>query len=420
MAKFVACVSSLIVLVLLVPIIATGDVEGAKSKPAKSGAEWTLAIYLDSDNDLGLWAQKDMDEMMMVGSTDAVNVIVFWDTYTGPGRVYKVLKNGLEELRDCKLNAVEPNMGDPTTLRAFAMYAFESFPAKQRALMCWDHGDDCRGLMFDHHIPDAGFDLLTHQEVAMALAGLKINVLIYAACIMSTIEVVYEYFASELDIDYYVANEGYDPMDGFPLEVVMAKLVAQPSMSSLAFSEMLVDEYTYYYEYVGTAYSQSVTLSVVQVNKAGIVTADFQSMVAALMIDVEGYAKIVSDGRGRANLPWSENGWERLVDLTTFVKTVHDESLSPQLVKDIDPLVVSAVVSSSERVLAGLSDLVVYHRNINTMENKGCHGMAIYFPTSLGSYENCKWIYGSVYDSMRFAQEGWLDFLHAYWYVSDD
>ena len=377
----------------------------------RSNAEWTLAVYLDADNDLDLWAQKDIKEMMTVGSTGAVNIIVFWDTFAGPAHAYRVLRNSLEELTGFRLNGVEPNMGDPATLREFVTYVFKNYPARRYALLGWDHGDDFKGSMYDRHIPYEGFDLLTHQEVVKALTGFHIDVLIYGACVLSTIEVAYEYSASGLNIDYYVANEGYDPMDGFPYDTILAKLVAKPAISSLDLSKTFVDDYIDYYNNGGKAYSQSVTLSVVQISRVGQVVTDLRAMTQAIMTDMAGYAQIVSDARGHANLPWSENGWDRLIDLPTFVMTIHDESLNPKLVSAVDPTVVSLVVAKSETLLSSLSNAIIYNRNVDAMNNKGCLGMAVYFPTSQATYQNDK----QLYEQMKLAQQGWPDFLNVYW-----
>jgi len=398
--------------------------QAAAAKPA----QWTLAIYLVSDNDLGYWAELDVQEMMAVGSTKDVNVIIFWDNYDDPAHAYKVLQSGLQELTDFALNGIEPNMGDPATLKGWVTYTKSKFPSSKYALLMWDHGDDFKGCMFDAHTPSEVYDFLTHQEVVTALTGIHIDALIYGACLMQEIEVDYEYFAGGLDIDYYVANEGYDPMDGFPYDTILANLAADPTQSPLELSKMFVDEYIYYYEYVGTAYSQAVTLSVVQTNKIGKVVIDLKGMTEAIMVDMEGYVKIVSAASGHANLPWSEHGWERIDDLPTFVQTIHDKSLDQKEVKDIDPAVVRAVVSSSETLLASLDDAILYCRNVNAMEKKGALGIGIYFPTSRESYENNKGLYAywtpagyeslgdvNLYELMKFAQEGWLDFLNAYW-----
>jgi hypothetical protein len=381
------------------------------SVQGRSSAEWTLAIYLDADNDLELWAQKDVNEMMVVGSSAAVNIIVYWDTYSGPAYAYRVLRNGLQELTNFRLNGIEPNMGDPATLREFVKYVSKNYPAKRFALLGWDHGDDFKGGMYDYHIPNEGADLLTHQEAVTALSGFHIDVLIYGACVLSTIEVAYEYYASGLNIDYYVANEGYDPMDGFPYNTILAKLVAKPSMSSLDMSKVFVDDYIDYYNNGGKAYSQSVTLSVVQISKVGQVVTDLKSMTQAIMTSMAGYAQVVSDARGHANLPWSENGWDRLVDLRTFVQTIHDESLNRKLVSAIDPAVVTLVIARSEALLSSLTNAIVYNRNVDAMNRKGCFGIAVYFPTSAATYQSDK----QLYEQMKFAQQGWPDFFNAYW-----
>jgi hypothetical protein len=386
-----------------------------RAAPSKPTADWTIAVYLDSDNGLDYWAQKDLDEMMVVGSTSSVNIIVFWDRYDGPGYCYKVVRNGLEELEDFKLNGIEPNMGDPAVLREFVKYAFDSFPARKHVLICFDHGDDFRGCMFDEHIPYEGFDLLTHQEVVTALAGFRIDVMVYAACVLSEIEVAYEYYASGLNIGYYVASEGYDTMDSFPYDQIFSRLTADPGMDSLRLSRTFVDEYINYYTYAGKAYSQSVTMSVTELSKVGEVVANVRNMVQGIEQDMDGYSQIVSDARGQANLPWSENGWERLIDLTTFATVIHDESLMPKKTNNIDKSVVSQVISSSGNLIASLSNAIVYCRNTPAMEKHDCLGMGVYFPTSQQSYINNKHLYGASYDTMRYAQEGWLSFLNLYW-----
>ena len=377
-----------------------------------------MAIYMDSDNNLEQWAQEDMNEMMQVGSTDTVNIIVLWDHRGHVANVHQVLTGGLQDLTVDGLSGLEVNMGDPAILRSFVTYVSETFPANNFALTLWDHGDDFRGLVYDEHTPSGEFDLLTHPEVAAALSGFRIDVLYYSACVMQMIEISYEYAVSGLNIGYFVANEGYDPLSGLAFDTVLSRLVAQSDIGPLEFSKMIVDEYIGYYDHsAGRGQSQAVTLSVVDMEKVGELVQDFTTMTTAIMSDMSGYQGIVSKARGHANLPWSENGWEALIDLTTFVQIIHDESLKPNLVYRIDPSIVTSVISSSEAVLDGLSETIVYHGNTHVMEEHGCYGIGIYFPASHGSYENNDHIYGSLYELMQFPHQGWIQFLHAYWGV---
>ena len=378
-------------------------------------AQWTLAIYMSSDNGLDDWAEKDLDEMMMVGSTEAVNVLVFWDRFDGPAHAYRVLKGNLEELNNFELNGKEPNMGDPETLKKWVTYTTTNFPSKKYALLLWDHGDDFRGAMYDEHIPEEGFDLLTHQEIVAAIKDFEIDVMLYGACVMQMIEVSYEYLVGGLKINYLVANEGYDPMDGYPYDIILANLVKEPNMSPYSLSRMCVDEYINYYQYVGKAYSQAVTLSVVNIYEVGNVVYNLKNMTAAIKRDMRGYAPIVETARAHANLPWSEQGWERDVDLPTFVNTIYNESCDPKEVYGIRPDVVRAVVSYSKSLCNSLNAAILYHKSLK--EKIGYLGMGIFFPTSRDSYENDRHIYGDLYPLMAFAKEGWLDFLFAYWGV---
>jgi len=395
-------------------------------------ADWTIAIYMDSDNDLDIWAQEDVNQMLTVDSTGSVNIVLLWDTETGPALAYHVLNGKLESLQSCELHGIETNMGDGETLREFVSYTTSNFESDKFMLVLWDHGDDSLGVCFDYHPgTDEGIDYLTHQEVVSALSGLKTDVLLFAACVLAMIEVAYEYCESDAEVDYIVASEGYDPMPGFPWDTILTELVAHPDMDSLALATLVVDEHVDYYnvkhwaetgphqetempqgEDPGTAWwwmsYEHVTFTVLDVSRMGEVASDMDDLVRAIIPEMDEYEIILSDARTDAILPWSQNGWERSVDLPRLVKAVRDRSSG-------------AVASSCEAVLESVSDAIVYHRTLD--ERSGYEGMGIFFPMSLAMYENCQVYYGQwpvpqwseYYGEMLFADETWLDFLYAYW-----
>ena len=382
---------------------------------AASRAEWTLAFYVSSDNGLDSWAQKDVEELMSVGSSKNVNILLFWDKESDAGNLYKVAKNSLLELTDFEYHGIEPNMGNPETLRSFVTYASKRFPANKFALVLWDHGDDFRGLIYDEHIPGDGFDLLSNQEVVNALSGFRIDTMIYAACVMSELDVIYEYAVKGLDVDYLVASEGYDTMDSFPFDLVLSSLTSRPAMTPLEFSVMAVDRYVDFYATIGKAYSQAVTMSVTQINTADELGDAVLQLSRNLQADIRGYAQIIANAKGKANLPWSQNGWERLIDLKVFVQSIHDQSLDATMVKGIDPLVVSSVVNDAEVVLTKIPQSVLYMRYLDPMGKHGVYGISTFFPGSRDSFEDNEKLYGVDYGSMAFARAGWLSFLYRYW-----
>jgi hypothetical protein len=397
--------------------------------------DWTLAIYIDSDNDLDIWAQEDVNQMLSVGSTESVDVVLLWDTETGPANVYHVLDDGLQELNDCELHGIETNMGDAETLRKFVSYVDSNFESQRFLLALWDHGDDSLGVCFDYHTEtDVDIDYLTHQEVISALSDFKVDVLLFAACILAMMEVAYEYSASEAGIDYIVASEGYDPMPGFPWDSILTKLTAEPSMTSLALAKTLVDEHVSYYsikhrgevgphveggdQYLddpGTAWwfmsYEHVTFSVIDVSGIDNLVSHTRDLTTALMLEMEDYAGVVSNARARAVLPWSQNGWERIVDFPTLVETIRDRSQG-------------AIMSACENVMMSLPNALIYYRSVE--ERSGYEGIGVLFPRSLSMFENCQVCVGQwpmpqwpeFYGQMLFADEVWLDFLNSYWNVA--
>ena len=388
-------------------------------------AKYTIAVYLDSDNNLDDWAQKDLNEMMSVGSTPELNIVVFWDRADGPAYAYQVLNGKLKLLDDfmlngTKLNGAEPNMGDPATLKAWVDYTTTNFRSEKYVLVLWDHGDDYRGAMYDSHIPQDGFDLLSHQEIVGSLYGTHIDALIYGACVMQMIEVSYEYAASGLKVDYLLANEAYDPMDGYPWDTILGKLVTSlqsaTPMSPQQFCRMCVNEYVYYYDNLGKAYSQAVTLSVLDMSRVTEVANNIKGMLDGMRMDLGNYFNMVNSARSHANLPWSENGWDQDSDMKTIFYEIYTKSCDPKTVQKIKPAAV-AQVKQYGAVLKNLLDNpdILYYKCLKG-DKAGYKGIGIFFPSSLNSYQKNSHLYGECYPIMKFnADIGWLDFLIAYW-----
>jgi len=365
-------------------------------------------VYLNADNDLDYYGELDIGEMKTVGSTTSVNIVVLWDSWEKPAYVYKVLKQtkvgrmALKELTDSELNGREVNMGDGETLRDFLDYATEKFRSDRYVLVMWDHGDDFRGFGWDYHTgdPEVSVDYLTHSEITSALSGFELDILAFDGCIMSLIEVPYEYYVRGLQIDYFVGSEGYIPAEGFPYDTILARLTERPEMTPREFSMVIVDEYEASYHDPGWI----TGLSAIDMGKMGEVMKGVEALTAALMADMKSYSGVIGSGRGQSVLPWSEQGWEALIDFVTFVDWLSRKAPAP----------VSAL---SRSLLDGLLTAVFYVKNTKTMSSMNPGGLAVFFPPSYGSFVNNFWWRGEIYKNMAFASEVWLDFLYAYYKV---
>ena len=64
------------------------------------GKEWTIMVYLDGDNNLDDAGVEDMEEMETVGSNDYFDIVVLFDRWHGPARLWHVMNGYSEEIEN--------------------------------------------------------------------------------------------------------------------------------------------------------------------------------------------------------------------------------------------------------------------------------------------------------------------------------
>jgi len=392
-------------LLLIVFVSATMNTVGA-ARPKIAG--WTFMIYMVADNNLDAWAYENLDLMQSVQLTDDVNVVVLWDGYDIPARMYKVVYEGRELVEGFPLNGEEVNMGDSGTLKTFVDFVTRKFKAEHYLLDLWDHGNDFSGSCYDEH----PVDHLTHDEVVAGLERHHIDIVAYDACLEAMIEVAYEYNALGMEADYLVASENYIALYGYPYDVILDNLTQNPDMSALKFAVLIADEFARYYEprahFDGGVMA---TLSAIDLSTVDEAVAELSELTGALEAKLEeseesydSYHEFISQARGEGNLPWAEAGLEGYVDLPTFVK---DLAANPKVDEDIRGL--------ASDVVAALDEVVVNVGNSDPMEDNSVLGLGIWFPPSEKPYVAYSGL--SRYNDLQFASQGWLDFLYAYWNI---
>jgi len=382
-------------LILAMILVVTAILPVVSAQP-KSGAQWTIMVYLDADNNLDYYGSLNVEAMMTVGSTENVNVIVLWDRVDDVANLYKVEAGALSIVKGFTLNGIETNMGDPDTLRDFVMYTTKHFKADNYALVLWDHGDDFRGCCWDDH-PE---DHLSHQEITSALSGFHIDILAFDACVEGMIEVAYEYVWADLDIDYLVATEGYVPNWGYPYDMILDDLATNPTMDASDLSKTIVDNYIAFYETKRPA-SRLVELAAIDMSYVNVIVQQLGHMTDALenllLSDRETTHGMIAAAKGKGNLGWSEYGWEAYIDLPTFVESLAANDV-PGAMNLYETLTTSMYVVTSTAL-------------------SSAEGMGIFFPGSAGSFKSNVLWHGDYYLTMQFPHEGWWDLLQAYWGV---
>ncbi len=195
---------------------------------AREPKEWTLAVFMNADNNLDPFGDEDVAEMARVGSNDHLNVVVLHDRQ-GVGQAGRTT---LEYIEPGKVNVVaeleETDMGDYRNLVGFMKTVKEQFPAEKYAMVVWNHGAGWktnglpayRGISFDE---TSGTHITTEEmgqavkEISENLGG-QIDVLISDACLMQMAEVAYPCIPFTR---FIVGSEETEPAKGAPYDDIL-------------------------------------------------------------------------------------------------------------------------------------------------------------------------------------------------------
>jgi len=375
-------------------------------------AKWTFMVYVDADNNLDPYGLADINELEMVGSTKDVNVVAMLDRLEEEGSwIYYIKKddNPDEITSPTVAEWGEVNMGDPIILKRFVKYCVDNYRAERYILVLWDHGYAFLGVCWDEHtgVLNLAEDHLTHEEIVKALSDFDLEVLAFDACIQAYIEVAYEYYVAKTDIEYLVVSEGIVGSNGFPYDKILGELTKNPGIPTEDLCVFWVDAYADFYSDANVEYAAVIcgTLSVIKMNMMGEVVNGLRTLTDALEVALhqhwEATHELVGEARGEGMIPgFGLYGWSALIDLVSFVKYLSPYFEEATTLRNI------------------LQSAVVHVGNTNPMEAGGCGGLGIFFPASYHSFVHNFWWWvgwGEYYEDTKFAAEGWMDFLYAFY-----
>lgn len=247
--------------------------------------QWTVMIYLDGDNNLELFALWDFDEMergilsaINAGSGDLMtnlSVIVLFDRVsswpdfeTEPGggdwwntRLYRVLPDpdttyfaserlddGLTSVAHHIPNLGSMNMGGTNTLKFLIGYSMTNYPAKNYALILWDHGAGVQYMCVDDTSGDRLYIDEIRQSVGAYLTNTNLGFIGFDACFMATAEVAYQF----RDLaKYMVASMYTEDSYGWPYDTIFGGLSGASDVKNItagSFSSLVVQKFRDFHE----------------------------------------------------------------------------------------------------------------------------------------------------------------------------
>jgi hypothetical protein len=413
-ARVVALLATLCMLVLALTVGIT-TIAIRQSRPSAAGAaapaaggiaDWTVLVYMASDNNLEAAALNDLREIAQVGSSAHLTIVAqvdrvaspnIWDDTTAgnwAGTKRFLVQPGMEPDATMAVQDLgEQNTGDPATLADFITWGVKSYPAQHYALILWSHGAAWQGLANDD---TSGGDSLTLPELGSALAtaraqtnNVTLDLIGFDACLMAQLD-VFQMIAPYAQVA--VASAELEPTQGWAWATWLEALTANPTQNAATIAGVIVDSYIKSYQP-----TDDVTLVALDLAQMGQIRAGLNRLAGAL---IEGQpADYAAIAQARTSVEaYASNTTEKFnaVDLGRLTQLLVARGATGE---------VAAAAAAMDRAIqqarlahgAGQS-----HRDAS--------GVSIYFPPTaaqyLGDYER---------DSPLPGLTHWAEFLKAYY-----
>jgi len=263
----------------------------AQNEPAAK--EWTVLVYMNSDNNLYQDGLKDIAEMESVGSSSSVNIVLQMDPEPRglPTSRYFITRQQRPlagQIHSQVLERLgETNMGDLKILADFLVWGVQKFPAKKYLVVIWNHGNGWQGVSQD----DNPISIITIPQVRQALAVVnqaisnqnssrnthqaKIDIINFDACLMSTLEVAYELRDSG---QFLVGSQFLEPGTGEDYFAMLRPLVQKPQMTPRELSEVMVYQYSLQYKS-----DSEINYAAIDLNRVEVFTRIFNSAIQSAL-----------------------------------------------------------------------------------------------------------------------------------------
>ena len=409
LSKIQCALCALIAVALALPVGVMGGGSGAKNNQVK---EWTLMMYWDADNSLEFTTEFAMSTWEKSLSSNAnVNIVALIDLKSIDGTWIYDFEGGARKL---VATWPEMNTSDPMVLEKFVQFCMDKFPAKKTMLDLQDHGYSWRGICEDETNGDT---LMSLHQIAKALTDIKtvnkgkgVDVISCDACNMASVEMAYE-LRNVAPI--LLASESTVPYDGFPYQMLITKLMANPGMTPTELSTIIVHDYVTYYgskwdfEHIYNYQQDFATMSAFDLSKTAAMGPTFAKMTGLLEPLIEGHMKQVQAARGYALIgTWTNMAsYEWGPDAWTFFDGL----------RGIDGALDVAISQWEATFSAAL--LAEDH---SKKYGDSVHGLNINFPPSLSQYNSVSypWERQFVYTQVGLdliAESSWSDCLLAYY-----
>lgn len=397
--KFMRCIG-LSMLVLL-----TISADGLNSR-----RPWLFFVYIAGDNNLWPEADKNINQMVKASKTTNAYIVV----------QLNIKRDGQKKQSQLLLiqdGAIVPqgpvtveDSGDFKTLIKALSAAITHYPSDYVLVDIWNHGSGSlnrsmmqhRGVCYDdttgNFMTDRDYKQAFDVVVNQYLAGKKIDIITFDACLMADLEVG---FTLQPYANYLVSSQQTVPGPGFNYTTVLNAL-ASTVPSPATFAKSIVQAFDTYYKSSG----QSYTLSAVNLKKLTTVinaTTTLATVLTGLLKNdkSKSLTRAIKSAANNYNMPQLDEA--TYLDLYTLCSNLYVQAPKAGLSKaDAEKLKTAArtcMTAVAQAVFA----------NVRSTDLSNVTGLSIYFADSRYGMEPS---YPELYWSE--ANPAWTNFLNSY------
>ncbi|MBO4565434.1 MAG: hypothetical protein J5720_08370 [Bacteroidaceae bacterium] len=255
--KYIVCIFRLMMPVLLAGMMLVGAVSCSKDEPSEeSHNARCVLVYISGQNNLRPNIDNDIIEMLegKSGMGENDHLLVFVDD-NNKSRIYEINRTtnaktqaGLTPVYQFSENL---NSASPTVLDQVLDYFFKHYEAQDYGLVLWSHGsgwinassESPQRRSFAVDTSSDGTTRMMIPEMASVLSKYpKFEYILFDACFMQAIEVIYELRAAA---KYIIGSPAEMPGPGAPYHKVVPALFLHESEHKIA--EAIVNAYGSYY-----------------------------------------------------------------------------------------------------------------------------------------------------------------------------
>jgi hypothetical protein len=368
-----------------------------------SPGEWTILIYADGNNHFDLSEFGDskcvasIQEFEKVGSSNEINVIAMLATSNRGGLgAYYHIEYHPDDSGDTINSAIVTALGScdmssPITLKNFLSFGIEHYPANNYMLIIEDHGYGWPGSCLDE--TNGGGNIMsipamagTIEQVISERQMSKFGIVMFAAPLMSMIEVAYEFRNCA---NYMIASENSnDVASVIGPEIWLTGLKSNIQMDPNGLAQNIVQAV---YQ-TAVSKHQDIHIAALDLSTAVSLASLTGNLGNALLLSADQYwPEILA---ARRELADSEYIYPAYVDLGEFAL-----SLRRQARLDNIP----AIREAADSVLGVINDGIVL--SLTNIPGLSRSGLSVHLPLERGQFDS------TGYATLDFHNQSWIAFV---------